>query len=69
MFNQIFHNQTSQRVRYEAQMLKDLWKNDPHRRTLLKNSDPDLAAALEANNDNKIQKISPFWNYIFEKHK
>jgi hypothetical protein len=41
----------------EAGKIKQIWANDPHQRTYFKQNDPDLAAALESNDDNKIEKL------------
>ena len=41
----------------EAGKIKQIWANDVHQRTHFKNNDPDLAAALESNDDNRIEKI------------
>jgi len=57
MFNQLFHNQSNQQVKREAANIKQVWASTPHQKTYLKNNDPELAAALEAGDDNKIEKI------------
>ena len=41
----------------EADKLKQIWEHDQHMRLNLKNNDPDLAAALETKDNNKIEKI------------
>ena len=34
-----------------------IWANDPHQRTFLTNNSPELAAALEAGDRRKLEKI------------
>jgi len=38
-------------------MLKDLWKQGPHNQMNLKQQMPELAAAIEANDDRKIEQL------------
>lgn len=57
MFNQLFHNQRNDQVKREAAKIKELWANDQHMRTQWKNSDPELAGALEKGDNNLIEKI------------
>ena len=57
MFNQLFHNQRNEQVKREAAKIKELWANDQHMRTQWKNSDPELAGALDKGDNNLIEKI------------
>ena len=57
MFNGLFHNQMMQKVRTEAANIRAIWDNDPHQRTFLKQNNPELAAALEKNDQNLLEKI------------
>lgn len=47
----------NQQIKREVESLKSLWLNDPHQRTFIKNQNPEMAAALEANDQNKLEKI------------
>ena len=37
--------------------MKQIWASDPHQRTFLKANNPELGAALEANDTRLIEKI------------
>jgi len=57
MFGQIYHNQQNQHIKKEVAQIQQIWANDPHQRTFLKNNNPELAAALEAGDNKKLEKI------------
>ena len=57
MFNSLFHNQMNQRIRQEVDQIQQIWANDPHQRTFLKQNNPELAAALESGDRKKLEKI------------
>ena len=57
MFSGIFHNQQNQAIKRQVEQLKQIWQNDPHQRTFLKANNPELGAALEANDQRAIEKI------------
>ena len=57
MFNSLFHNQTNQRVRHEAQQLRSVWDNDPNQKTYLKANMPDIAAILETGDQRKLEQF------------